>query len=75
MSAAYIEHRPHASSEHVPTSHYVIIVGGKEVHGPFLTQASAKNKACSEGYHPIHVARQRHLQDKDQPAHWRRDPC
>jgi hypothetical protein len=75
MPAAYIEHRPHASSEHVATSHYVIIVNGKEVHGEFKTQKAAKDKACAEKYDPVHVARQRHLQDRAQPAHWRKDPC
>lgn len=75
MAAAFIEHRPHASSEHVPTSHYVIVVEGKEVHGSFSTQIEAKNTACSKGYRPVHVARQRHLQDRSQPAHWRVDPC
>lgn len=75
MSAAFIEHRPHATSEYAATSHYVIIVDGKEVHGNFSTQSSAKNTACSEGYRPVHVARQRHLQDRAQPAHWRSDPC
>lgn len=75
MSASFIEHRPYASSEHEATSHYVVIVEGKEVGGPFYTQGAAKNYACSQGYHPVHVARQRHLQDRAQPAHWRKDPC
>ena len=75
MSAAYIEHRPYASSEHVSTSHYVIIVNGSEVHGTFSTQSAAKDRACKEGYSPVHVARQRHLQDRTQPAHWRVDRC
>jgi len=75
MAAAFIEHRPHASSEHDHTSHYVIVVNGKEVHGTYHTQKAAKDRACSEGYSPVHVARQRHLQDRDQPAHWRKDPC
>lgn len=75
MSAAYIEHRPHATSEHVPTSHYVIIVNGSEVNGTFSTQNAAKISACNSGYRPVHVARERHLQDRAQPAHWRVDPC
>ena len=75
MTAAFIEHRPHASSEHAPTSHFVIVVDGKEVHGTFPTQVAAKNRACMEGYRPVHVARVRHLQDRAQPAHWRVDPC
>jgi hypothetical protein len=75
MPAAFIEHRPHASSEHIPTSHFVIIVNGQEVGGRFSTQSAAKNAACTSGYRPVHVARVRHLQDRSQPAHWRVDPC
>lgn len=75
MTAAYVEHRPHASSEHVATSHYVVIVNGSSVGGNFTTQVAAKKYACDNGYHPVHVARQRHLQDRSQPAHWRADPC
>lgn len=74
MSAAFIEHRPHASSEHVRTSHYVIVVNGVE-SGSYPTQIAAKDAACRAGFHPVHVARQRHLQDRSQPAHWRKDPC
>ncbi|HVI45155.1 MAG TPA: hypothetical protein VM802_09795 [Chitinophaga sp.] len=74
MSASYVEHRPHASSEHVPTSHYVIVVDGKE-SDPFPTQQKAKEAACASKHHPVHVARVRHLQDRAQPAHWRVDPC
>ncbi len=75
MAASYVEHRPHATSEHAHTSHYVVIVNGNQVGGNFSTQLSAKNYACTNGYHPVHVARQRHLQDRAQPAHWRVDPC
>ena len=74
MPAAYIEHRPYASSEYEPTSHFVIIVNGKEM-GKYSTQIAAKNAACANGYSPVHVARVRHLQDRAQPAHWRKDPC
>jgi len=74
MPAAYIEHRPHASSEYTPTSHYVIVVEGKEI-GVYATQNDAKDAACARGYRPVHVARVRHLQDRNQPAHWRVDPC
>lgn len=74
MPAAFIEHRPHASSEHVTTSHFVIVVDGKE-SGYFATQKAAKDAACAKGYRPVHVARVRHLQNRSQPAHWRVDPC
>jgi hypothetical protein len=75
MAAAFVEHRPFASSEYTPTSHYVVIVNGSQVGGNFTTQAAAKNYACDQGYRPVHVARQRHLQDRSQPAHWRVAPC
>jgi hypothetical protein len=75
MAAAYVEHRPHASSEYVSTSHYVVIVNESSVGGNFATQAAAKKYACDNGYRPVHVARQRHLQDRSQPAHWRVAPC
>jgi hypothetical protein len=75
MPAAFIEHRPHASSEHVPTSHFVIVVDGRETGDNYSTQEAAKNAACQKGYRPVHVARVRHLQDRAQPAHWRADPC
>jgi hypothetical protein len=75
MPAAYIEHRPLATDAQDETTNFVIIAGGKEVHGNFKTQTAAKEKACSEGYKPIHVARVRHLQDRDKPDHWRHDPC
>lgn len=74
MPAAYIEHRPHASSEYAPTSHYVIVVDGQD-YGVYHTQEAAKNAACRAGYRPVHVARQRHLQNRAQPAHWRVDHC
>lgn len=74
MPASYIEHRPHATSEHVATSHFVIVVNEREI-GVFRTQREAKKTACERGYHPVHVARVRHLQNRDNPAHWRKDPC
>jgi hypothetical protein len=74
MTAAFIEHRPKSSDPQAATSHYVIVANGQE-HGNFSTQQAAKQKACDDGYRPVHVARVRHLQDRDQPAHWRVDPC
>jgi hypothetical protein len=56
MAAAFIEHRPHASSEYAHTSHFVVIVEGAEVGGSFPTQVAAKNYACQKGYEPVHVA-------------------
>ncbi len=75
MTAAYIEHRPRSTDPAATTSHHVIVTGGKETGETFKTQKAAKDKACAGGYRPVHVARERHLQDRDQPAHWRKDPC
>lgn len=74
MAAAYIEHRPKSTDPKAATSHFVIVTGGAE-HGHFSTQKAAKDKACADGYRPVHVARVRHLQDRDKPDHWRVDPC
>ncbi len=75
MAASFVEHRPHATSEYAPTSHYVVIVNEVEVGGNFPTQKDAKDYACAKEYHPVHVARERHLQNRSQPAHWRIDRC
>jgi hypothetical protein len=58
----------HASSEYAATTHYFIVVNGSE-RGHFTTRSAAKESACNSGYRPVHVARQRHLQDRSQPAH------
>jgi hypothetical protein len=63
MTAAYIEHRPKASDPEASTSYFVIVAGGRE-HGRFKTQKEAKDRACNDGYRPVHVALVRHLQDR-----------
>jgi hypothetical protein len=73
MSAAYIEHRPKSSDRGASTTHYVVIVDGKEIK-TFKTQKEAADWAITQGYKPVHVARERHLQDRDTPAHWRHYP-
>jgi hypothetical protein len=75
MSAAFVEHRPRSTDPKTETRHYVVIVNEKEVGGEFKTQKAAKDYACNVKYKPVHVARVRHLQDRDQPAHWRVDEC
>ena len=70
MAAAYIEHRPLASDPHATTAHHAVVVGGKEVLD-FKTQREAAEWAKAQGYKPVHVARERHLQNKDLPDHWR----
>lgn len=74
MTAAYVEHRPRSSDPAAMTTHYTVVVNGQD-RGIFSTQKAAKDKACADGYRPVHVARVRHLQDRDRPDHWRIDPC
>ncbi|OAT35083.1 hypothetical protein M987_04536 [Enterobacter soli ATCC BAA-2102] len=47
----------------------MVIVNGEEKHTT-NTQEEAADWAIAKGY-AVHVARERHLQDRDQPAHWR----
>ena len=74
MAAAYIEHRPLSSDKNATTTHHVVVVGGKEI-ATYKTQKEAKEAACKAGYRPVHVARERHLQNRDIPDHFRVDPC
>ena len=74
MTAAYVEHRPKSTDQNAATSHFTVVVNGAE-NGSYTTQKAAKDKACADGYRPVHVARVRHLQDRDKPDHWRTDPC
>ncbi len=74
MAAAYIEHRPKSTDKDATVSHYTIVSEGTE-HGTFKTQKEAHDKACADGYHPVHVARVRHLHDHKNPDHFRVDPC
>jgi len=73
MPAAYIEHRPLASSPHTGTAHHAVVVGGQELR-TFRTQQEAADWAIAQGHKPVHVARERHLQNRDVPDHWRRYP-
>ena len=75
MTAAYIEHRPKSTDKNTTTIHHAIVVDGKELPTTYKTQKEAKEAACKAGYRPVHVARERHLQDRDTPAHFRSDPC
>lgn len=74
MPAAYIEHRPKSTDKTATTTHHVVVVNGSEV-STHTTQKEAKDSACRAGYRPVHVARERHLQDRDTPDHFRVDPC
>lgn len=70
MGAAYIEHRPLAHDPNAAIACHAVVVGGLEVK-TFKTQREAAEWAKFQGHKPIHVARERHLQDRDRPDHWR----
>ena len=70
MTAAFIEHRPKSSDKNAGTTHHAVVADGKEVH-TVKTQKEAADWAIAKGYKPVHVARERHLQDRDKPDHWR----
>lgn len=70
MTAAFIEHRPKATDPKAATTHHAVVVGGQDVKD-FKTQKEAHDWATNQGYKPVHVARERHLQDRDKPDHWR----
>lgn len=69
---AYVEHRPKSSDKGATIEHHVVIVDG-DVKKKTNTQKEAADWAIDEGY-AVHVARERHLQDRDTPAHWRDYP-
>jgi hypothetical protein len=72
MTSAFIEHRPLASDKSAGTTHHAVVVGGKEIR-TFKTQKEAADWAIQNGY-TAHVARERHLQNRDRPDHWRHYP-
>jgi hypothetical protein len=69
---AYVAHRPLSNEKGKGTTHHVVIVDRKEVKET-KTQKEAADWALSMNY-SVHVARERHLQDQDKPAHWRQYP-
>ena len=73
MTNAYVEYRPKSSDQTHGVTHHVVEVNGVEVQ-KFNTQLAAEKWACAQGY-TVHVARERHRQDKPNPAHWRKSDC
>ena len=67
MTNAYVEYRPKSSEQTHGVTHHVVEVNGVEMR-KFDTQLEAEKWACSQGY-TVHVARERHRQDKPNPAH------
>jgi hypothetical protein len=68
MTSAFIEHRPKTGEPGGGTTH-AVVVSGIEIQ-TFSTQREAAEWAKKQGY-SVHVARERHLQNRDVPDHWR----
>ncbi|WP_175813106.1 hypothetical protein [Burkholderia contaminans] len=64
-----IENRPKASDPKAPIHYHVVIVDHPIIEAR-NTQKEAADWALAKGY-VVHVARERHLQDRAPPAHWR----
>ena len=73
MTNAYVEYRPKSTDQTHGVTHHVVIVDEEEVK-KFSTQREAEEWACKNGY-TVHVARERHRQDRPNPAHWRKSDC
>lgn len=73
MTNAYVEYRPKSAYQTHGVTHHVVIVDEEEVYETNL-QSDAEAWACGKGY-TVHVARERHLQDRPNPAHWRKADC
>ena len=73
MSNAYVEYRPKSNNQTHEVTHYVVSINEIEVKA-FDRQRDAEKWACNQGY-TVHVARERHLQHKPNPVHWRKADC
>jgi hypothetical protein len=71
MSNVYVEPRPKGRTEGTHIDDYVVEDRADHVLGTFQTQKEAIDWAKSHGHSP-HVARVRHLDDKQQADHWRK---
>lgn len=70
MAIVYVEPRPKGRLEGSPVDDYVVEDHAYHALGTFKTQREAIDWAKSNGHAP-HVARVRHLNDKQKPDHWR----
>jgi hypothetical protein len=72
MANVYIEPRPKGRPEGDPIQDYVVKDHADHVLATFKTQLEAIEWAKKNGHgHIAHVARVRHLNDKNKPDHWR----
>jgi hypothetical protein len=71
MANVFVESRPKGKPEGSPITDYIVEDRADNVLGSFRTQEAATHWARIHGHSP-HVARVRHLNDKDKPDHWRK---
>jgi hypothetical protein len=70
MPNVYVEARPKGRPEGSAIEGYVVEDHADHVLATFKTQEDAIHWSKSQGHNP-HVARVRHLNDKNKPDHWR----
>ena len=71
MAHVFVEARPKGKPAGSPITDYIVEDRADHVLGSFRTQEAATHWARIHGHSP-HVARVRHLNDKDKPDHWRK---
>ena len=71
MANVFVEARPKGKPAGSPITDYIVEDRADHVLGSFRTQEAATHWARIHGHTP-HVARVRHLNDKDKPDHWRK---
>ena len=71
MVAVFVEPRPKGKPEGSPITDYVVEDHADHVLATFKTQGEAIQWAKAHGETP-HVARVRHLNDRNKPDHWRK---
>jgi hypothetical protein len=69
MAVVFIEPRPKGKEEGSPITDYVVEYQADRVLASFKTQHQAIDWAKRSGG-TLHVARVRHLNDKNKPDHW-----
>ena len=70
MTVVFIEARPKGKPEGSPIEDYIIEDHANHVLASFKTQKEAIDWSRKNGHTP-HVARVRHMSDKNKPDHWR----